>query len=242
MANIKRLWRRRYLRVCYWLDQKIKGRFWLWVSIGAFGVVVLGFLLFLGLLTWYSRDLPSPNQLVRKEGFTTRIYDRNGEVIYDVYKEAKRTPVTWEQVPDYLKWATIAIEDKHFYSHPGFSVGGIARAFFNIVVHHRLQGGSTLTQQLIKNVLLSSERTLPRKFKEFILSLQTERKYTKDEILLMYLNEAPYGGSAWGVGAAAEQYFDKNVSDLSLAESVILAGLPQRPSVYSPFPILLMLT
>mgnify|MGYP001031848366 CR=1 FL=1 len=235
MRKFRQAWRRRYLRWRYKLNRLTKGRLSLFVSAGAFGLVVFGFLFFLGLFTWYSRDLPSPTQLVRKEGFTTRIYDRNGEIIYDVYKEAKRTPVTWEEIPDDLKWATIAIEDKHFYSHPGFSAKGMLRAFYNIVVHRKLQGGSTLTQQLIKNVLLSSERTLPRKFKEFVLALQTEKNYTKDEILLMYLNESPYGGAAWGVGAAAEQYFNKEVSELSLAESVILAGLPQRPSVYSPF-------
>ncbi|MBL7078369.1 transglycosylase domain-containing protein [Candidatus Shapirobacteria bacterium] len=235
MRRFKRAWRRRYFHWRYKLDKATKGKFWLFVSIGAFSLLVLGLLLFLGLLTWYSRDLPSPTQLVRKEGFTTRINDRNGEIIYDVYREAKRTPVSWEEIPDNFKWATIAIEDKHFYSHPGFSAGGMIRAFYNIIVHRKLQGGSTLTQQLIKNVLLTSERTLPRKFKEFVLSLQVERKYTKDEILLMYLNEAPYGGSAWGVGAAAEQYFDKKVSGLTLIEAVILAGLPQRPSVYSPF-------
>jgi len=235
MINFRREWRRRYLRWHYKLNKLTKGKLPLYVSIGAFGAVVLGLLFFIALLTWYSRDLPSPNQLVRKDGFTTRILDRNGEIIYDVYKEVKRTPVTWEEVPDNLKWATVAVEDKHFYSHPGFSVWGMFRATYNIIIHRKLQGGSTLTQQLIKNVLLTSERTLPRKFKEFVLSLQTERKYTKDEILLMYLNEAPYGGSAWGVGAAAEQYFDKKVADLDLMESVILAGLPQRPSVYSPF-------
>ncbi len=233
--NFKREWRKKYLRWRYKLDKVTKGKLWLYVSIGAFGAVVLGLFFFLALFTWYSRDLPSPNQLVRKDGFTTRILDRDGEIIYDVYKEAKRTPVTWKEIPDDLKWATIAVEDKHFYSHPGFSTWGMFRAFYNIVIHRKLQGGSTLTQQLIKNVLLTSERTLPRKFKEFVLSLQTERKYTKDEILLMYLNEAPYGGSAWGVGAAAEQYFNKKVTDLDLTESVILAGLPQRPSVYSPF-------
>ncbi|MCD6226075.1 PBP1A family penicillin-binding protein [bacterium] len=231
MGSFKRRWYRRYWR---WRE-KIKGRFWLYLTGGAFLLVVVSFLFVTAIFAWYSKDLPSPDQLVRREGFATRIYDRNGKILYDVYKEAKRTPVSWEQVPDYLRWATIAIEDKHFYSHPGFSFRGIARALYNIVVRHRLQGGSTLTQQLIKVVLLSPERTLSRKIKEFVLAIQTERKYTKDQILLMYLNEAPYGGLAWGVGAAAEQYFGKPVSELNLVECAILAGLPQRPSYYSPF-------
>ena len=184
---------------------------------------------------WVAKDLPSPDKLVRRQGFATRIYDRHHQLLFDVFHRAKRTPVKWEQVPDYLKWATIAIEDKNFYSHPGFSWRGIIRAGYNIVFRHRLEGGSTLTQQLVKVVLLSPRRTLGRKIKEFILALQTEQRYSKDQILLMYLNEAPYGGNAWGVGAAAQEYFAKKVADLNLAETAILAGLPQRPSYYSPY-------
>lgn len=199
-----------------------------------FSLLIFSFIALLA-FAYVAKDLPSPNKIVRKDGFATRIYDRNGVLLYDVFKDAKRTPVAFDQIPKDLKLATIAIEDKEFYSHSGFSVRGIARAIFNIIVRHRLEGGSTLTQQLVKNVLLTSERTLGRKFKEFILALQIERKYTKDEILQMYLNEAPYGGNAWGVEAASEQYFGKSVSQLGLSESAILAGLPQRPSVYSPF-------
>jgi len=203
---------------------------------------VISFFLFIILVpasilafAWVAKSLPSPNKVVRREGFATRIYDRNDKLLYDVFRGAKRTPVKFNDLPDHLKWATIAVEDKNFYSHPGFSFRGIARAVFNIVFHHRLQGGSTLTQQLVKNVLLTPKRTFSRKIKEFILALQIEKKYNKDEILLMYLNEAPYGGTAWGAGAAAEQYFGKSAGDLTLVESAILAGLPQRPSVYSPF-------
>ncbi|MBU2592885.1 transglycosylase domain-containing protein, partial [Patescibacteria group bacterium] len=202
--------------------------------LGFFGIVS-GFFFFLIAFAWVAKDLPSPDKVVRREGFATKIYDRNDNLLYDVFRQVKRLPVDLDQVPDYLKQATIAIEDKEFYSHQGFSLRGIARAFFNIVVHQKIQGGSTLTQQLVKNVLLTSSRTLSRKYRELILTLQIERKYTKDEILQMYLNEAPYGGTAWGVGAAAEHYFNKNVSELNLAESAVLAGLPQRPSVYSPF-------
>ena len=182
-----------------------------------------------------AKALPRPDRVVRKEGFATKIYDRNGELIYDVYEKQKRTPVQLYQVPKYLKDATVAIEDKDFYKHKGFDPKGYLRAVYYIFVRHRLQGGSTLTQQLVKNVLLSSERTLKRKVKEFILALEIESKYSKDQILQMYLNEAPYGGTIWGVEEAARTYFGKSVSDLNLVESAILAGLPQSPSRYNPF-------
>lgn len=183
----------------------------------------------------FSVDLPTPNKVVRRDGFTSRMYDRNGNLLYDVYKDAKRTPVIWEDVPDYLKKATVAVEDKEFYTHKGFDPLAPFRIIKNLFVFRKLTGGSTLTQQLVKNVLLTSERSVTRKIREFILAVQIERKYTKDEILLMYLNEAPYGGASWGVGAAVEQYFGKKVSELNLEESAMLAGLPQRPNVYSPF-------
>ena len=199
-------------------------------------VAIFGLILFSGLLfAWYAKDLPRPDKIVRREGFATKIYDRNGELLYDVFADQRRTPVALEQVPEHLKNATIAIEDKNFYKHRGFDPTGIFRALWNIVVRHRLQGGSTLTQQLVKNVLLSPQRTLPRKIKEFILAIQIENRYSKDEILQMYLNESPYGGTAWGVESAAETYFGKKVAELNLVESAILAGLPQRPSAYSPF-------
>lgn len=197
--------------------------------------VVAGVLLTAFLFIWYARDLPRPDRIVRREGFATKIYDRNNELLYDVYAEERRTPVKLEEVPLYLRQATVAIEDKHFYAHRGFDPTGWMRAMINIVVHRKLQGGSTLTQQLVKNVLLTPERTLTRKIKEFILAVQIESRYSKDQILQMYLNEAPYGGTAWGVEAAAEVHFNKKVSDLTLVESAILAGLPQRPSAYSPF-------
>jgi len=200
-----------------------------------FFCAIFGFLVFTVAFAWVAKDLPSPNKVVRREGFATKIFDRNNEPLYAVYREEKRIPVSFSETPEVLRQATVAIEDKEFYRHPGFSARGILRAIFNIIFHHRLQGGSTLTQQLVKNVLLTSERTVARKLREFILALQIEKRYTKDEILQMYLNEAPYGGSAWGIGAAAEQYFSKPVAQLSLAESAILAGLPQRPSAYSPF-------
>lgn len=202
----------------------------------AFFIFLVFSTIFLGVvLAIYAKDLPRPDRIVRQEGFATKIYDRNGRLIYDVFKKQKRTPVELEKVPLYLQQATIAIEDKDFYKHKGFDIRGWLRIFYYAIRYRRLIGGSTLTQQLVKNVLLTSERTVSRKIKEFILALQIESLYSKDQILQMYLNEAPYGGTAWGVEEAAETYFGKPVSQLNLLESAILAGLPQRPSRYSPF-------
>jgi membrane peptidoglycan carboxypeptidase len=195
-------------------------------------------LLFIGLFIVFPIlvvKLPSPDKIVRKEGFSTKILDRNGEVLYDIYADQKRTPISINDVPDYLKEATISIEDKNFYKHKGFDPTAYVRAVYNIIVKHKLQGGSTLTQQLVKSVLLTPERTVIRKVKEFVLAVQIESRYTKDQILQMYLNEVPYGGTAWGVEAAAETYFGKKVQDLDLVESAFLAGLPQSPSRYSPY-------
>ena len=212
-----------------------KKRLWMWIfglALGSLVALILGIIV---LMTWYSRDLPTPTKVVRREGYSSKVLDRNGEVIFDLFKDAKRDPVVWADVPEALKKATIAVEDKEFYKHKGFDPLTPFRIIKNFFVMGRLTGGSTLTQQLVKNVLLTNDRTITRKIKEFILAVQIDAKYSKDEILLMYLNEAPYGGASWGVGSAAEQYFGKEIKDLDVTESVILAGLPQRPSVYSPF-------
>ena len=184
----------------------------------------------------FSKDLPSPDRLVDREvSLSTKIYDRNGKLLYDIYGDENRTLVKIDRVPEIVKQATIAIEDKHFYTHRGFDPIGMARGLYNTIVKRELQGGSSITQQLVKNTLLTTERTIIRKIKEFILALQIEARYSKDEILQMYLNETPYGGQAIGIQAAAENYFGKNTSKLSLAEASLLAGLPQAPSRYSPF-------
>lgn len=204
------------------------------VAMAFLGCVVLGIISFFGIFAWYSRDLPKPGQVVRREGFSTKLYDRNGELLYDLFSDERRNPVKIADVPENLRQATVAIEDKDFYKHSGFDILTVLRIPYNMLFRQRVVGGSTLTQQLVKNALLTNERTISRKFKELVLSIQIERTFTKDEILEMYLNEAPYGGTAWGVGTAAQVYFDKPLSDLSVAESAVLAGLPQRPSVYSP--------
>jgi 1A family penicillin-binding protein len=198
------------------------------------GVIVL-FLASFVVFPLFAFNLPSPDKVVRREGFSTKILDRNGKVLYDIFSDERRTPVSLGDVPEYLKQATIAIEDKNFYKHQGFDPIGMLRGFSRIFTRGYAQGGSTLTQQLVKNVLLTPERSIFRKIKEFILAVQIERRYSKDEILQMYLNEAPYGGTAWGVVSASETYFGKKVQDLTLVESAILAGLPQRPSTYSPY-------
>jgi len=201
---------------------------------GIIGVIVFGYIGAFALFAWYSRDLPQPGKLSESRGNSTIFYDRNGEIIYELYKDANRVPVKSDDISKYLKQATVAIEDKRFYEHNGISEYGIMRAAFNSLIGNP-QGGSTITQQLIKNVLLTSERRLSRKIKEAILAYQVEKKYSKDEILEMYLNEAPYGGTFVGVGSASMGYFGKSPKDLTIVESAILAGLPQNPPAYSPF-------
>ncbi len=212
-----------------------KSKIFLWLSM-SFLFSVLGlFVAVIFVFAYVGKDLPDPNKIVRREGFSTKIYDRNGELLYDVFSDKRRTPVDIAQVPLYVRQATVSIEDKNFYSHSGFDPFGILRAFLRSVIYHRLEGGSTLTQQLVKNTLLDPRQTLSRKIKEFILTLQVEQKYSKDKILQMYLNEVSYGGTAWGIEAASESYFGKNINQIGLAEAAILAGLPQAPSVYSPY-------
>src|SRR3989344_4329876 len=198
------------------------------------GLITIFFLIF---AAWFAtRDLPSPKQLeTRQLPQTTKIYDRNGKLLYNIFNDQNRTVVPLSEIPDNLKKATIAIEDKDFYKHRGFDVYGIARAARKTVFEGSLQGGSTITQQLVKSAFLSPERTLSRKIKELYLAFRVEMAFSKDKILEMYLNQVPYGGTAWGVAAAAEQYFGKKVKDLDLAESALLAGLPAAPSYYSPF-------
>jgi 1A family penicillin-binding protein len=183
-----------------------------------------------------ANDLPSPKKLLTlPTPTTTEFYDRNGTLLYRFYEGKNRTPVKLSEIPKSLVQATIAVEDKNFYSHFGVDFYGIARAGLSALKDGEVQGGSTITQQLIKNTLLTPERTFDRKFKEIILAFWAERIFTKDEILEMYFNEVPYGGPAWGISAAARTYFDKDVSELTLAEAAYLAGLPASPTTYSPY-------
>ncbi len=200
--------------------------------LGFIGLVLLTIVLFL----WYGKDLPTPGKLIDAQlANSTRIYDRKGVLLYSVYQDQNRTYVKLSDIPQNLKEATIAIEDRDFYKNQGFSIFGYIRAIRDILLFKGLTGGSTITQQLVKTVLLSSEKTVPRKIKELMLAIQVNQRYSKDQILEMYLNDVPYGGANIGVEAAAQSYFGKDVRDLNLAESAFLAGLPQSPSIYSPY-------
>ena len=192
---------------------------------------------FLPSIAWLIfQDLPNPKTLANQEiAQTTKIYDRNKTLLYQIYANQNRTNVPLSEIPKNLKDATIAIEDKNFYSTPGFDILAIVRSAIADISGKPLQGGSTITQQLIKARLLTPDRTIERKVKEVILSVWAERIYSKDEILEMYLNQVPYGGTTWGTEAAAQTYFGKDVTKLTLAESAFLAGLPQAPSIYSPY-------
>ena len=199
---------------------------------GFLGLILLMIVLFI----WYGRDLPAPGKLIAAQANqSSGIYDRNGTLLYSVYQNQNRIYVNLKGIPKYLQEGTIAIEDKNFYTNQGFSVTGYLRAIRDIVLLRGISGGSTLTQQLVKNVLLTSEQSIPRKIKELMLSIQVDRRYSKDQILEMYLNDVGYGGTAVGVQAASQVYFNKDVKDLDLAQSAFLAGLPQSPTTYSPF-------
>ncbi len=174
----------------------------------------------------------------RKIVQSTKIYDRTGKILlWDVHQDIKRTVVPSEKISRHLKNATVAIEDSAFYQHHGIDPTGIARAFLVNLGRGSLygQGGSTISQQVIKNTLLTQEKSYARKIKEIILTLKLEKALSKDKILELYLNESPYGGSNYGTEAASQNYFGKSAGDLSLAESAYLAALPQAPTYYSPY-------
>ncbi|MCX6816671.1 MAG: transglycosylase domain-containing protein [Candidatus Beckwithbacteria bacterium] len=182
------------------------------------------------------KDLPNPNKLGSDQfPVSTKILDRNGQLLYEIYAEQNRTPIKLTDLPPYIAQATIAIEDKNFYHHHGFAWEGLTRAFLNTVFKQNLQGGSTITQQLVKTSLLTPERTITRKIREAILTWATEVRYRKNQILEMYLNNVPYGGTAYGIEQASETYFAKSAKNLTLAEAALLAGLPQAPTRFSPF-------
>lgn len=199
--------------------------------LAAGALFLFGAILFLLAYAWYSRDLPDPNTLLTRDvALSTKIYDKTGEhLLYEIAGDKKRTLVTLEQIPQDVKDAVIAAEDANFYSHHGISIKGLARA---VIYGGSRGGGSTITQQLVKNAILTNERKLTRKFKEIILSLAIERNFTKDQILQMYFNEIGYGGRNYGIESASQEYFDKSVEDLTLSQSATLAGLPQLPTYY----------
>jgi membrane peptidoglycan carboxypeptidase len=209
---------------------------------------IAGSLVGLGIIAFIARDLPNPNTLTERTiSQTTKIYDSTGEhLLYEIFGDENRTlkqiqegfcdpntdmEVDPEGIPLYALQATVAAEDRNFCNHSGFDFRGFARAVFQNLLGNR-QGGSTLTQQLVKNAILSNEQTITRKIKELILSLELERRYSKDEILQIYFNEIPYGSTYYGIEAAAQNYFDKSAHELTIAEAATLASLPKAPTTY----------
>ena len=198
----------------------------------------VGVVTFLSLFIYYSKDLPRPEKFTERPfPESTKIYDRTGTVLlYDIYGEEKRTYIDLEQIPDYLQKAVISAEDKNFYTHFGIDLEGIARSFLiNLKIRKLAVGGSTLNQQLIRSSFLNLHKTAQRKIREIILSLELDRKYEKNQILEWYLNQVPFGSNAYGIEAASQTYFRKSASELSLAESTVLAAIVQAPTRLSPY-------
>lgn len=190
------------------------------------------------ILAKMARDLPNPAQFGnRSVSQSTKIYDRTEQtLLYEMHGEERRTVLLFDQIPDYVKKATIAAEDQSFYSHHGFDWRGILRALFVDMIRGKvIEGGSTITQQLAKNAFLTLDRTLSRKVKELILAYWIEKQYTKDEILGLYLNQIPYGSNAYGIEAASETYFGKQARDLTLAESATIVSIAKATTYYSPW-------
>ncbi len=225
----------------YWFSKR-----GLIMSAKIIGISVLLCVLFVGgLFAYFRKDLDSisPSELAKKVQTNVTTYlDRNGKTLWvDKGDGDYKLVVKSEEISDYLKKATVAIEDKYFYQEGGVSIPGLIRAVVNNATGGSTQGGSTLTQQLVKQVFFADEAGLrgidgiPRKIKEMILAIEVERMYTKDQILTLYLNESPYGGRRNGVESAAKAYFGKSAKDLNLAESALLASIPQNPPLFNPY-------
>jgi 1A family penicillin-binding protein len=213
-----------------------KKRSRLFVFATAFAACVV----FIGIAAWMVFilvEIPSINSFEKREvPESTKIYDQTGEVVlWEIHGEERRTVVPFDKISRQVKNATVAIEDKSFYSHRGVRPLSLLRAIFLDVFKQERQGGSTITQQLVKNTLLTRDQTISRKFKEIIIAIKLETVYQKDEILNLYLNEIPYGSNAYGIEAASRLYFGKSADSLTLAESAYLAALPNAPSYYSPY-------
>ncbi len=199
----------------------------------------LGMLLFGIVIIWLTTlKIPDFNAFEeRKVLGSTKIYDRTGEVLlYDIHQDVKRTNIPFEKMGENIKNATVAVEDADFYTHNGIKVTSIIRAVLaNFFSTGKTQGGSTITQQLVKNTLLTQKKTYTRKIKEWVLAVKIDKSMTKDKILELYLNESPYGGTIYGIEEASKTYFGKNPADLSLAEAAYLAAIPQSPTYLSPY-------
>lgn len=208
------------------------------IIIAILSIIIIGIFVFAILLTKYNKDLPDPNKLIERSiPQSTKIYDKTGEVLlYEVHGNEKRTIVELKDISQNLINATISAEDKNFYKHNGLDFKGILRGLFKTYILGKpSQSGSTLTQQLVKNAILTNEKTIERKIKEWVLTYKIEQRFSKDEILKMYLNEIPYGSVIYGIEAASETFFGKKAKDLTIEESVLLASLPQAPTIMSPY-------
>lgn len=233
-------------RMLYRLHPKRMAAYWfsrdgaiMALKITGVGIVV-GFILLVGVFAYFRKDLPNIKNISGDSlGGSITYYDRSGQtVLWQDYDAVKRIPVKNNQITDYMKNATIAIEDKDFYKHGAFDVRGIMRAGINDILNSGggVQGGSTITQQLVKlNENWTNDRSIARKIKELILAVDLEREYSKEDILTGYLNIAPYGGVEYGVESAARDYFGTNAKDLTLAQAAMLASIPKAPSFYSPY-------
>ncbi|MDH3510473.1 MAG: transglycosylase domain-containing protein, partial [Gammaproteobacteria bacterium] len=203
------------------------------------GLAVIAFVGMLAVIAgafyFLSPSLPSAEAMRDIELQTPlRVYSRDGRLMAQI-GEKRRTPVVYDEIPEIVIHAFLAAEDDRFFEHPGFDYQGIARAAFNLILTgSRSQGGSTITQQLARAYFLTRDRSFVRKAREIILALQIEKKFTKEEILALYLNKIFLGQRAYGVGAAAEVYFGKSLKDLDIAEAAMIAGLPKAPSALNP--------
>lgn len=244
-AYLSTLPKNRFKRILYRMHPKRAAAYWfsreggiMALKITGIGIVA-GFLVLVGTFAYFRKDLPNITDISgQKLGGSITYYDKTGQtILWQDYNAVQRFPVKDEEISEYMKKATIAIEDKNFYNHGAFDVSGIVRAGWNDVFGSGVrQGGSTITQQLVKlNQDWTEDRTYTRKIKELILAVELEREYSKKEILTGYLNIAPYGGIEYGVEAAARNYFHTTAKDLTLAQASFLAALPQAPSYYSPY-------
>jgi len=212
--------------------------FWVLKKTKFFLIIIVLIVFTYSAYQFLNKEIPDINLIYNPPKLSTKIFDRNGNLLYSFYEEENRTWISLDKIPKTFIKATLSIEDKDFYKHGGLSLKGILKAtFYNFKKSNdeKLRGGSTITQQLVKNVFLTNEKSFKRKIKEAILTLMVERKLTKDEILERYFNQVSYGGEAYGIQEAAQKYFGVDVGDLSDGEMTFLAGLPAAPSSYSPF-------
>jgi 1A family penicillin-binding protein len=224
-----------------WWQRFLLGMFRIAHNPRLIALVVGGGVLFLGALTVityivFANSLATPESIINQKNTGLIFYDRNGKEFYHTGEAHDTTPIPLDQIPQNLKNATIAIEDKDFYKHGGFSVSSIGRAILTDIALRdpNAVGASTITQQLVKNALLTQKKSYIRKFQELVLSIEIDRRYSKDQVLQLYFASNYYGSGANGVNDAAQVYFNTSLAKLDLAQCAMLAGLPQAPSAYSP--------